>query len=68
MTLVSKNLQIDKLDDIINKYNDGHHNTINMKPVDIKSSRYFDSSIENNDKDPKYKVGDNVRTPCDKVG
>ena len=53
MTLVSKNLQIDKLDDIINKYNDGYHNTINMKPADIKSSRYFDSSIENNDKDPK---------------
>ena len=53
MTLVSKNLQIDKLDDIINKYNDAYHNTINMKPADIKSSRYFDSSIENNDKDPK---------------
>ena len=53
MTLVSKNLQLDKLDDIINKYNDGYHNTINMKRVDIKSSRYFDSSIENNDKDPK---------------
>ena len=39
-----------------------------MKPVDVNSSRYFDSSIENNDKDPKYKVGDHVRIACDKIG
>ena len=29
-----------------------------MKPVDVKSSTYIDSSKETNDKDPKFKIGD----------
>ena len=33
-----------------------------MKPADVKSSRYIDSSKEINDKDPKFKIGDTVRT------
>ena len=49
MTLISKNLSIDKLDDIVNKYNT-YHNTIKMKPVDVKSSTYIGSSKEINDK------------------
>ena len=36
MTLVSKNVYIDKLDDIVNKYNNTYHNTIKMKPIDVK--------------------------------
>ena len=32
-----------------------------MKPVDVKSSIYVDSSIGNNDKDPKFKIGDHER-------
>ena len=32
-----------------------------MKPVDVKSNTYIDSSKEINDKDPKFKVGDHVR-------
>ena len=50
-------MYIDKLNDIFNKYNNAHHNTINMKPVDVKSSTYIDSSKEINDKDPKFKIG-----------
>ena len=61
MTSVSKNVYIDKLDDIVNKYNNEYHSTIKMKPVDVKSSTYTDSSKENNDKDPKFKIGDIVR-------
>ena len=38
MTSVSKNAYIDKLDDIVNKYNNTYQSTIKMKPVDIKSS------------------------------
>ena len=38
MTSVSKNVYIDKLDDIVNKYNNTNHRTIKMKPVNIKSS------------------------------
>ena len=63
MTSVSKNVYIGKLDDIVNKYNNIYHSTIKMKPADIKSSIYFDFGIENNNKDPKFKVGDHVRIP-----
>ena len=30
------NVYIDKLDDIVNKYNNTYHSTIKMKPVDVK--------------------------------
>ena len=36
MTSASKNLYIDKLDDIVNKYNNTYHNIIKMKPVDVE--------------------------------
>ena len=32
-----------------------------MKPMDVKSSTYIDVNVENNDEDPKFKVGDHVR-------
>ena len=32
-----------------------------MKPVDVKDNTYIDFKKEVNDKDPKFKVGDNVR-------
>ena len=44
MTSVSENVYIDKLDDIVNKYNNTYHTTIKMKPVDIKSITYVDCS------------------------
>ena len=28
-----------------------------MKPADVKSNTYVDSSKENNNKDPKFKIG-----------
>ena len=40
MTSVSKIVYIDKLYDIINKYNNIYHRTIKMKPVDVKSNTY----------------------------
>ena len=61
MILISKNVCIDKLDDIVNKYNNTYHRTIKMKLVDVKLSTYIDSSKEINDKDPKFKIGDIVR-------
>ena len=33
MTLISKNMYLNKLDDIVNKYNNKYHCTIKMKPV-----------------------------------
>ena len=61
MTSISKNVYIDKLDNIVNKYNNTYHSTIKMKPVDEKSSTYIDFSKYNNEKDPKFKIGDIVR-------
>ena len=66
MTSVSKNVYIDKLDDIVDEYNNTYHRTIKMKPVDVKDNTYIDSTELHsekkvNDKDPKFKVGDRVR-------
>ena len=41
MTSVSKNVYMDKLDDIINKYKNTYHSTIKMKPVDVKSNNIY---------------------------
>ena len=61
MTSVSKNVYIDKLDDIVDEYNNTYHRTIKMKPTDVKDNTYIDFEKEVNDKDPKFKVGDHVR-------
>ena len=61
MTLISKIVYIDKLDNIVNEYNNTYHRTITMKPVDVKDNTYIDSMQCSSDKDPKFKVGDHVR-------
>ena len=66
MTSVSKNVYINKLDDIVNEYNNIYHKTIKMKPVDVKDNTYIDSMELHSaglhfNKDPKFKVGDHVR-------
>ena len=61
MTLIWKNVNIDKLDDIVNKYNITYHRTIKMKPNDVKSRTYIDSSKEIDNKDPKFKTVDIIR-------
>ena len=45
----------------VNKYNNIYHGTIKMKPVDVKSSTYINSSKEINNEDPKFKTGGIVR-------
>ena len=61
MTSISKNVYIDKLDGIVNEYNNAHHRTIKMKPTDVKDNTYINIGKEVNDKDPEFKVGDHVR-------
>ena len=61
MTSISKNVYIDKLDDIVREYNNTYHRTIKMKTVDVKDKTNIDSKKEVKDKDPKFKVGDLVR-------
>ena len=61
MTSISKNVYIDKLDDIVNEYNNTYHRTIKMKPVNVKDNTYIDSVDLHPIKDLKFKVGDHVR-------
>ena len=61
MTSISKNVHIDKLNDIVNEYNNTYHRTTKMKPVDVEDNAYIDFGKEVNDKDSKFKVGDHVR-------
>ena len=56
MTSISKDVYIDKLDDIVDEYNNTYHTTIKMKPIGVKNNTYINTS-----KDPKFNVGDHVR-------
>ena len=58
MTSVAKTVSIDKLGDIVNKYNNIYHSTIKMKAVHVNSNTYVESSKEINNKNPKFIVGD----------
>ena len=56
-----KKVYIDKLDDIVNEFNNTYHRAIKMKPVDVNDNTYIDFEKEVNNKDPKFKIGDHVR-------
>ena len=60
MTATGKNVYYDVLDDVVNEYNNTKHNTIKMKPIDVKNNKrvYID---EHNEKSARYNVGDRVR-------
>ena len=61
MTAVSKNIYLDVLKDIVDKYNNTCHSTIKMKPIDVKFDSYTEYNVVSNEKNPKFKVGGNVR-------
>ena len=62
MTAISKNIYFDVLDDIVDKYNNTVHRTIKMKPIEVTNGYYVEYNEDpSNKKDPKFKVGDNVR-------
>ena len=48
-------MYIDKVADIVNEYFSTCIRTINLKPIDVKSS--IDFNMEINDKDSKFEVG-----------
>ena len=54
MTSISKNVYIDKLDNIVDKCNNTHHRTIKTKPTDVKDNTYINIGKE-------VKVDDHVR-------
>ena len=61
MTSVSKNVDVDKLDDVVHKYNNIYHTATKMKPADVKTNTCIDSRKEITDKDPKFKIIGSVR-------
>ena len=61
MTAIDENVYIDDLDDTVKKYNNTVHSSIKMKPKDVTDDSFIENSEETNEKDPKFKVGDNVR-------
>ena len=61
MTSTSKYVYIDKLDEIVNEYNNTYHRTIKMKSIDVKDNTCINIGIKVNDKDPKFTLGDHLR-------
>ena len=53
-------MYIDKLDDIVNEYNNAYQKTIKMKPTDGRTSTHIDAEAGKNDKDPKFKGRDRI--------
>ena len=49
----TKNIYFDKLDDIVNEYNNTYHKRIRMKSIDVKDNTYVDSNKEADDKNSK---------------
>ena len=48
ITSITKNIYIDKLDDIVGEYNNTYHRAIKMKPIDVKDNVYIDFKKEVN--------------------
>ena len=61
MNSILKNVYIDKLADIVKKYNNTYHSTIKMKPADVNSSMYIDFDEENDNEITKCEAGNYVR-------
>ena len=62
MTVIQQNIYFDVLNDIVDKYNNTVHKTIKMKPIEVTDNYYAEYNEDpSNKKDPKFKVGDNVR-------
>ena len=60
MTVVSKNVYFDVLDDIVNKCNNTVDRTIKMKWIDVTSDSYAEYNEDSNVTKSKFKVGDHV--------
>ena len=61
MRSVSKNVYIDKLDNIVNKCNNRYHRKNKMEPVCVKDNKYIESTELHSNKYPEFKIGDHVR-------
>ena len=60
MTAVSKNVYLDVLDDIVDKYNNTVHRTTKIKSIDVTSDSYAQYNEESNETKPKFRASDHV--------
>ena len=60
MTSISKNVYIDKLDDMVNRYSNTCYSTIKIKPVHVNSSRYINFDKKNNKEGWKFNLSHHV--------
>ena len=61
MTSISKNVYIDKLENIVNEYNKTYHKTIKMKSGYVKENTYIKYRKEVDNKYPMCKIVSHVR-------
>ena len=61
LTATGKNVYFDVLDDVVNEYNNTKHNTIKMKPKDVKNDNNRVYIDEYNKKSARFSVNDRVR-------
>ena len=61
MTATGKNVYYDVLDDVVNEYNNTKHNTIKMKPKDVRNDNKSVYIDEHNEETARYNLGDRVR-------
>ena len=70
MTATGKSVYYDALDDVVNKYNNTWHNSIKIKPIDVKDDTTNSSAIARNkrvyinkliEKSARFNVNDTVR-------
>ena len=61
MTAISKNVYVDVLDDMVNKYNNTVHRTLKMKPIDVTNDSYAEYNEDSSKRNPKFKVGVHLR-------
>ena len=53
----------DKLDEMINEYDNTYHRTIKRKPINVDSSIYIYFSVEYDNKNPKFEVQNRIKIP-----
>ena len=61
MSTIGKKVYFNVLDDIVKNYINTIHNSIKMKPKDVKNNNLTEYLEEFNKKDPKFKIDDHVR-------
>lgn len=56
MIPISENLHIDRLANIVDKYNNTYQRTMKMKTIDVQSSTYFYFDVESNEQTDSLQI------------